>query len=62
MAKKKVCTQCKQFVPGEVCDNCKGNQFTNNWQGRMFINSPEKSIVAQKMGITAKGEYAIKVK
>ena len=62
MVKRKVCTNCKLFVAGEVCDNCKGNQFSINWQGRIFINDPQKSIVAQKMGITVKGEYAIKVK
>ncbi len=62
MTKKKVCTQCRLLVVGEICDNCKGNQFSLNWQGRIFISNPEKSIVAQKMGIAAKGEYGIKVK
>lgn len=62
MAKKKVCTSCKMFVEEDVCPNCKGNQFSNNWQGRMFINNPEKSTIAKKIGITMRGEYAIKVK
>jgi DNA-directed RNA polymerase subunit E" len=59
---KKVCKKCKLFVTGETCPLCKGNQFSTNWQGRLVIIDPKKSIVAQKMGIKAKGEYAIKVR
>jgi DNA-directed RNA polymerase subunit E" len=62
MAKRKVCSKCKLFVVGESCPNCKGNRFSTNWQGRLYVSDPENSVVAQKMGITAKGEYAIKVK
>lgn len=62
MAKRKVCTNCKFFVEGDTCPNCSGNQFSMNWQGRIFINNPEKSLIAQKLGIKIKGEYAIKVK
>jgi len=62
MAKRKVCSTCKLFVEGDSCPSCKNNKFTNNWQGRIFILNPEQSIVAQKMGIKVKGEYAIKVR
>lgn len=60
--KKKVCKKCKLFVTGETCPVCKGNQFSENWQGRITILDPVKSIVAQKLNIKAKGEYAIKVR
>jgi len=60
--KKKVCKTCKLFVDGDTCPVCKGNQFSNNWQGRIFILDPEKSEIGKKMGITVKGEYAIKVR
>ena len=60
--KRKVCTNCKLFVDGESCAICKGNKFSVNWQGRIYINNPEKSAVAQKMGIATPGEYAIKVR
>ena len=59
---KKACKKCKLFVDGETCPLCKGNQFSTNWQGRLIIIDPSKSIVAQKMGIKSKGEYAIKVR
>lgn len=60
--KKKVCKKCKLFVEGDICPICKGNQFTTTWQGRINILDVSKSIIAKKLGITAKGEYAIKVR
>lgn len=62
MAKKKVCKKCKIFVEGPECPICKGNSFTQNWQGRIFIADSNKSDIAKKIGIKIKGEYAIKAK
>ena len=62
MAKKKVCKKCKILVQGPECPLCKGKSFSTNWQGRLYIIDPNKSLIAKKIGITAKGEYAIKVK
>jgi len=58
---KKVCKKCKIFVQGNVCPVCKGNQFVENWKGRIVITDPENSEIAKKLGITVKGEYAIKI-
>ena len=60
--KKKVCKRCKIFVDGNECPICKSNQFSNNWQGRLYIVDPLKSMIAQKIEVKAKGEYAIKVR
>ena len=60
--KKKACKRCKIFVEGDECPICHTSQFSTNWQGRIFIADPNKSEIAQKLGITVKGEYAIKVK
>ena len=62
MAKKKACKKCKLFVEGNVCPISKGNIFSSNWQGRLFINDVGNSMIAEKLGIKVKGEYAIKVK
>ncbi|MBI5389570.1 DNA-directed RNA polymerase subunit E'' [Candidatus Woesearchaeota archaeon] len=62
MAKKKVCKTCKLFVETEECPSCKGNQFSNSWQGRIYFLDTEKSYIAQKMGAKSKGEYALKVR
>ena len=60
--KKKACKKCRLFVEGNECPICKGNQFSTNWQGRIVILDPNKSDIAKKIGITVKGEYAIKVR
>lgn len=58
---KKVCKKCKIFVEGDSCPICKSNQFSESWKGKLIIIDPEKSELAQKLGIKVKGEYAIKV-
>ena len=62
MAKKKVCKKCKIFVQGEECPLCKSTVMTNNWKGRINVLDAKKSLVADKVGIDVKGEYAIKVR
>ncbi len=36
--------------------------FTESWQGRIFVKDAENSHIAKEMGIKRKGEYAIKVR
>ncbi|NQU79273.1 DNA-directed RNA polymerase subunit E'' [Candidatus Woesearchaeota archaeon] len=60
MAKKKCCKKCKIFVDGNECPICKENKFSTNWQGRIFISDVKKSCVSDKIGISIKGEYALK--
>lgn len=62
MSKKKVCKSCKIFVDGQECPICKGQSFSTNWQGRVYVLDPEKSEIAKKAGMKAKGEYAIKAR
>lgn len=59
---KKVCKNCKLIVAKDVCPICKGNQFTESWKGHIYIVDPAKSFIAKKMGITVKGEYALKIR
>jgi RNA polymerase subunit RPABC4/transcription elongation factor Spt4 len=60
--KKKICKKCKLFVEGSECPICKGNQFVTNWKGRIAVIDAGKSEIAKRIGIKAKGEYAIKAK
>ncbi|HIH31377.1 TPA: DNA-directed RNA polymerase subunit E'' [Candidatus Woesearchaeota archaeon] len=60
--KKKVCKKCKIFVDGETCPICKKNQFSTNWQGRIYFIDAQRSTIAKKILVDVKGEYAIKVK
>ena len=50
------------IVEGSECPVCKTNQFSTNWQGRLYIVDANKSVIAEKIGIKSKGEYAIKVR
>ncbi|MFH1506383.1 MAG: transcription elongation factor subunit Spt4 [archaeon] len=60
--KKKVCRKCKIFVEGDSCPICKRDSFSTNWQGRIFFLDVKKSMIAHKMNVDQKGEYAIKVR
>ena len=60
--KKKVCKRCKLFVDGNECPICKGSTFSTTWQGRLYVIDANESMIANKVGIKEKGEYAIKVR
>ncbi len=57
---KKICKSCKLFVEGTNCPVCKSNQFTDSFKGKLIITDSEKSEIAKKLEIKAKGEYAIR--
>ncbi|MFH1209443.1 MAG: transcription elongation factor subunit Spt4 [archaeon] len=59
---RKVCKKCKIFVEKDICPICKGNQFNDNWKGRIIILNNEKSEIAKKIEIKHNGEYAIKIR
>lgn len=58
---RKVCKKCKLFVEKDKCPICGGNQFNDTWKGRIIILKFDKSEVAGNLGITANGEYVIKI-
>lgn len=60
--KKQACKKCKYFTAAEVCPVCKNNTFSTNWQGRIHFIDVKKSMIARRMGVDVKGEYAIKVR
>ena len=62
MAKKKACKKCKLLVEGDTCPICKSSSFASSWLGKIFISDVEKSMIAKKVNINVKGEYAIKVR
>jgi DNA-directed RNA polymerase subunit E" len=58
---RKVCKSCKLFYDSEECPTCHSAQTAISWKGRLHILDKEKSTIAQKIGVTVEGEYAIKV-
>ena len=59
---QKACKQCS-FISEEedVCPRC-GGQTSKEWQGYLAVLDFEKSEIAKKMGISANGKYALKVR
>lgn len=62
MAKKNACKKCRYLFEGDACPLCKSESTSSSWQGRVYVNNADKSMIAEKIGIKAKGEYAIKVR
>ncbi len=63
MKQDKACRSCRYVLEegGDICPVCGGNQFTTFWRGYTIILNAEKSEVAQKMGITKPGKYALRL-
>ena len=64
--KEKACRQCRYIISEEAgkvdtCPICGSNSFTTFWRGYVVIMDPEKSEVAEKMGITRTGKYALRI-
>lgn len=38
----------------------KMEEFTESWKGRMIVKNPEGSEITKKIGISTKGQFAIK--
>jgi DNA-directed RNA polymerase subunit E" len=58
---KLACKVCKLLVMGQKCPRHPDAKLTESWKGRIIILDPTTSEIAKKMGITEKGEYAIRV-
>ena len=57
----KACTHCSLLSEKEQCPLCK-NPTSENWSGLLIVTNPEESEVAQELGITEPGEYALRVR
>ncbi len=60
MTTLRACRDCRRIITGTVCPVCKTSNTTTNFQGVMIIFD-SSSEIAQKLGISAPGKYAIKV-
>jgi len=59
--KRKICRECRIFYDDDKCPICKGTQVSTSFKGRVMVVSPDKSMIAKKVGLPIEGEYAIKV-
>ena len=58
----KACKNCRLISGGPICPNCKSTNLSDDWSGLVVIVDPSASEVAKKMGITAAGRYAVRVR
>jgi len=62
MSKEKACRQCRRvLIEGDKCPVCGSTSFTTFWRGYVVILNPEKSEIAEKMGITTPGKFALRL-
>ena len=61
MAREMACRKCKFVTTGKVCPACKSSDLTPDWNGIILVVDPANSKIAETLGITEKGKYAIKV-
>jgi DNA-directed RNA polymerase subunit E" len=61
MAVKKACKNCRLIHESEKCPACQSELATEKFSSTVVITNPEKSKVAEKMGIKAPGDYAVRV-
>jgi len=59
----KACRSCRYVLEegGDTCPVCGSKQFTTFWRGYTEILNAESSAIAQKMGITKAGKYALRL-
>ena len=65
MAARLVCRDChriQETAEVEACISCGSTSLTEDWAGYVVISHPEKSAIAEEMGVTEPGTYALKVR
>lgn len=60
-----VCRDCHRVLDdpdAEICDVCGSTSLTEDWSGYVIITHPAESEIAEEMGVTEPGKYALKVR
>jgi len=60
---EKACKNCNRIVEdSSECPVCRNNDLSDSWSGLVVIYDPEDSEIADKIGISTPGRYAVRVK
>ncbi len=66
MSDRLACRECHFVQEGaverEACQSCGSTSLTEDWAGYVVVGHPEESQIADEMGITEPGTYALKVR
>ena len=61
MVKELACRNCKCVTAAKICPSCKSTDLSPDWSGIALIVNPSTSKIAETLGITKEGKFAIKV-
>jgi transcription elongation factor SPT4 len=61
LAREQACRKCHMLTHDKVCPNDKSNELSSEWSGLIIVLDVQHSNVAQTLGITVPGRYALKV-
>ncbi|MFB6174513.1 MAG: transcription elongation factor subunit Spt4 [Candidatus Nanohalobium sp.] len=60
---ERACRNCNRIVEdASECPVCKNNDLSDSWNGLVVVYDPEDSEIAESIGISTPGRYAIRVK
>ena len=61
MAKELACRACRCVTVAKVCPACKSTDLSPDCNGIVLVVKPSESKIAQTLGISKDGKYALKV-
>ena len=61
MAREMACRKCHMLTHEKTCPNDKSTELSSEWSGLVIVLDVKHSNVAQTLGITVPGRYALKV-
>ena len=61
MAKELACRECRCVTVAKVCPVCKSTDLSPDWDGIVLVVKPTNSKIANTLGISKPGKYALKV-
>jgi DNA-directed RNA polymerase subunit E" len=64
MLSRKACMKCKSINTSDTdeCNQCGNDSFSDNYSGILVVCNSEESDVADEIGITEAGTYALKIR
>ena len=61
MVKELACRECRCVTTAKVCPACKSTDLSPDWSGIVLVVKPSESKIAQTLGISKDGKFALKV-
>ncbi|MEE8168293.1 MAG: transcription elongation factor subunit Spt4 [Candidatus Hydrothermarchaeales archaeon] len=59
--KEKACKECNRIGASDICKVCR-QPMSPSWMGYVRVIDPEKSNIAQKLKLSTKGRFALRVR